>query len=64
MLKSLTPGDRDHDKFKAVLLEYLELMRKAERDRQKWMKDEIAQGNTDNVKNLLQNPGLDDVIRI
>jgi hypothetical protein len=64
MLNSLTSGDKDHDKFKVVLMGYLELLRKAERDRQKWMKDEIALGNAENVKSLLQNPGLDDVIRI
>jgi hypothetical protein len=61
---SLTAGDQDRDKFKVVHMQSLELLRKAERDRQKWIKDEIALGNTENAKSLLQSPGLDDVIRI
>src|SRR5215831_3585253 len=38
----LQAGNKDHEKFKVVLLQYLELMRKAERDRQQWIKDEKA----------------------
>jgi hypothetical protein len=64
MIDGLTAGDKDHEKFKVVLLQYLELLRKAERDRQKWIKDEIAAGNTVHVKSMLQDQSLDDVIRI
>ena len=64
MYKTLKAGDKTHDKFKIVLVQYLELMRKAERDRQKWIKDEIKLGNTNNVKVMLEAQSLDDVIRI
>jgi len=63
MFKTLKTGDKTHDKFKLVLMQYLELLRKAERDRQKWIKDEIKLGNT-NVKSMLVDQSLDDVIRI
>ncbi len=64
MFKTLKPGDKTHEKFKLVLLQYLELLRKAERDRQQWIKDERAAGNTENIKTNLEAQGLDDVIRI
>lgn len=64
MIDGLTAGDKDHEKFKLALLQYLELMRKAERDRQAWIKAEITAGNSDNVKSMLQSQSLDDVIRI
>ena len=64
MFTTLKPSDKEHDKFKLVLMQYLELLRKAERDRQKWIKDEIAAGNDNNVKVMLQAQELDDVIRI
>ena len=64
MFKTLQSGNKEHDKFKLVLLQYLELLRKAERDRQQWIKDEIAAGNDNNVKVMLQQQELDDVIRI
>ena len=54
-----------HDKFKIeVLMTYLELLRKAERDRQAWIKAERAAGNTANIKEILEAQSLDDVIRI
>ena len=64
MFATLKPGDKTHEKFKLVLLQYLELLRKAERDRQKWIKDERAAGNDENIKTNLEQQGLDDVIRI
>ena len=64
LFKGLTAGNKEHDKFKLVLLQYLELLRKAERDRQQWIKDERAAGNTDNVKTMLEAQSLDDVIRV
>ena len=64
MFKTLKAGNKDHEKFKVILLQYLELLRKAERDRQKWIKDEIKLGNANNVQVLLAAQGLDDVIRI
>ena len=64
MFHGLKAGDKEHDKFKLVLLQYLELLRKAERDRQQWIKDELKLGNTANVKTMLQDQSLDDVIRI
>lgn len=64
MFNSLVAGNKDHEKFKVVLLGYLELLRKAERDRQKWIKDEIKLGNTTNVQTMLVAQSLDDVIRI
>ncbi len=64
MFKTLKSGDKTHDKFKLVLMQYLELLRKAERDRQKWIKDEIRLGNTTNVNSMLVAQSLDDVIRI
>ncbi len=64
MFKVLKADNKDHEKFKLVLLQYLELLRKAERDRQKWIKDEIKLGNTNNVQVLLEAQSLDDVIRI
>ena len=53
-----------HDAFKAILYEYLELLRKAERDRQAWIKRESAAGNTANLQEMIIGPGLDDVVRI
>ena len=53
-----------HDDFKAILDEYLELLRKAERDRQNWIKIERGVGNTDNLKEMILNPGLDDPVRV
>jgi len=64
MFKTLKPGDKSHEKFKLVLLQYLELLRKAERDRQQWIKAERAAGNDENIKTNLEAQGLDDVIRI
>ena len=64
MFHALQSGNKDHDKFKLVLLQYLELLRKAERDRQKWIKDEVGYGNTKNVDTMLKAQSLDDVIRI
>jgi len=64
MFGSLKSGDKEHEKFKLVLMQYLELMRKAERDRQQWIKDEVKRGNTKHVQELLVGPGLDDVVRI
>jgi hypothetical protein len=64
MFHQLQPGNKEHDKFKLVLLQYLELLRKAERDRQQWIKDEKARGNTNNVATMLEAQSLDDVIRI
>ena len=49
---------------KVALVGYLELLRAAERDRQNWIKLERGVGNTVNLKTLLENPGLDDLIRI
>jgi len=53
-----------HDAFKAILYEYLELLRKAERDRQTWIKNEKAAGNTKHLDEFIFGPDLDDVIRI
>ena len=53
-----------HDKFKAMLDVYLELLREAERKRQNWIKIEGGLGNTANLEEMLLNDGLDDVIRI
>lgn len=53
-----------HDAFKAILYEYLELLRKAERDRQNWIKLERGVGNTKNLEEMIIGPSLDDVIRI
>jgi hypothetical protein len=64
MFKGLSATDKDHQKFKLVLMQYIELLRKAERDRQKWIKDEVKLGNTKHVQELLVGPGLDDVVRI
>jgi hypothetical protein len=64
MFKTLKPGDKSHEKFKLVLMQYLELLRKAERDRQQWIKAERAAGNDNNVKVMLEAQSLDDVIRI
>ncbi len=64
MFKSLKGDNKDHEKFKLVLLQYLELMRKAERDRQQWIKDERKLGNTVNIKSMLEDQGADDVVRI
>ena len=64
MFKTLKAGDEDHEKFKLVLLQYLELLRKAERDRQQWIKTERTLGNTNNVTTMLEAQSLDDVIRI
>lgn len=64
MFHGLQAGNKEHDKFKLVLLQYLELLRKAERDRQQWIKNERAAGNTANVTTMLDAQSLDDVIRI
>ena len=64
MFDSLQNGNKDHDKFKLVLMQYVELLRKAERDRQQWIKDERGLGNDTNVKSMLEAQSLDDVIRI
>jgi hypothetical protein len=64
MFDSLQNGNKDHDKFKLVLMQYLELLRKAERDRQQWIKDERGLGNDTNIKSMLEAQSLDDVIRI
>ena len=64
MFTGLQAGNKEHDKFKLVLLQYLELLRKAERDRQQWIKNERAAGNEANVKTMLEAQSLDDVIRI
>ena len=53
-----------HDKFKVILHDYLELLRKAERDRQNWIKIERGVGNTANLQEMIVGAGLDDVIRI
>ncbi|MCC7358759.1 MAG: hypothetical protein IT317_04750 [Anaerolineales bacterium] len=53
-----------HDKFKAMLDAYLELLREAERKRQNWIKIERGVGNTKHLQELVIGPGLDDVIRI
>jgi len=53
-----------HDKFKVILHEYLELLRKAERDRQNWIKIERGVGNTKHLPELIIGPDLDDVVRI
>ena len=53
-----------HDKFKATLDDYLELLRKAERDRQNWIKIERGVGNTKHLQELIIGPDLDDVVRI
>ena len=59
MLKTCTD-----DPTKVALVGYLELMRAAERDRQNWIKIERGLGNQANLKTLLEDPGLDDLIRI
>jgi hypothetical protein len=64
MFDALKPNNKEHDKFKLVLMQYLELLRKAERDRQQWIKDERDLGNGENVKTNLEAQGADDVIRI
>ena len=53
-----------HDAFKAILYEYLELLRKADRDRQAWIKREAAAGNTANLEEMIYGPDLDEVVRI
>jgi hypothetical protein len=64
MFRGLQPDNKVHAKYKLVLMQYLELMRKAERDRQKWIKDEIKLGNTKHVDELLTGPGLHKLIPI
>ncbi len=44
---------------KAALAHYFELMKHAEMDRQNWIKIERGVGNTENLQQLLINPGLD-----
>jgi hypothetical protein len=46
------------------LMTYLELLRKAERDRQNWIKIERGAGNTAILQELIMAQSLDDVIRI
>jgi hypothetical protein len=53
-----------HDPFKAILDDYLELLRTAERDRQNWIKIERGVGNTANLNEMVINPGLDDPVRV
>ena len=55
---------KTHDKFKVILVQYLELLRKAERDRQQWIKEERQLGNTKHLDEMIVGPGLDDVVRI
>lgn len=57
-------GDEKHDKFKLILVEYLELMRDAEKDRQKWIKEELKAGHNAEVDEILTGPGLDKLIPI
>ena len=64
LFKQIKTTDKEHVKFQAVLMAYLELLRKAERDRQKWIKDEVGYGNDTNVTTMLKQQDLDDVIRI
>jgi hypothetical protein len=61
-IKNCKPGK--HDAFNIILHEYLELLRKAEHDRQNWIKMERGVGNLANLNEILIEPGLDDIIRI
>ena len=45
-----------------ALKTYLELMKKAEMERQNWIKIERGVGNTANLQEMVIGPGLDDVI--
>lgn len=47
-----------------ALKTYLELMRKAEIERQNWIKIERGVGNTKHLDEILIGPGLDDVVKI
>ena len=53
-----------HDNDKVALKHYLVLLKKAEMDRQNWIKIERGVGNTKHLEELIIGPGLDDVIRI
>ncbi len=64
IFKSLKDDNKDHAKFKLVLMQYLELLRKAERDRQQWIKDERGRGHGEKIAAQLEAQGADDVIRI
>jgi hypothetical protein len=55
---------KTHDKFKIVLMQYLELLRRAERNRQKWLKAELKAGNLANLEEIIYGQELEDVIRI
>lgn len=44
---------------KIALKHYFELMKKAEMDRQNWIKIERGVGNTENLQEMIINPGLD-----
>ncbi|MEO6061772.1 MAG: hypothetical protein ABIQ99_07540 [Thermoflexales bacterium] len=62
MLKKKTgPGAPDAPTIVA-LKTYLELMKKAEMERQNWIKIERGVGNTANLQEMVIGPGLDDVI--
>ncbi len=47
-----------------ALKQYLVLLRKAEMDRQNWIKIERGVGNTANLQEFIIGPGLDDEIKI
>ena len=53
-----------HDDTKAALKHYLVLLKKAEDDRQNWIKIERGVGNTKNLEQNIIGPGLDDRITI
>jgi hypothetical protein len=53
-----------HDDDKIALKQYLVLLKKAEDDRQNWIKLERGVGNTENLEDLIIGPGLDDRITI
>ena len=53
-----------HDADKVALKQYLVLLKKAEDDRQNWIKIERGVGNTKHLQELIIGPGLDDRIAI
>jgi len=53
-----------HDADKAALKHYLVLLRKAENDRQNWIKMERGVGNLENLQTLIFDQELDDRITI
>ena len=62
MLKKKIGKDAPDAPTIVALKTYLELMKKAEMERQNWIKIERGVGNTAHLQELVIGPGLDDVI--